>query len=119
MGVGLRLDCHSFDKFTEGPKQPLVPPCHPDADVGFIVMEQAEYPAMSGGNTISVATVLLETGILPMKEPATELTLELPAGLIGIKADCVNGKVVNVTFENVRLLPPTQMSRLMLRGWER
>jgi proline racemase len=64
-------------------------------------MEQTEYPAMSGGNTISVVTVLLETGILPMKEPTTELTLESPAGLIGIKADCVNGKVVNVTFENV------------------
>ena len=79
----------------------IVPPCHPDADAGFIVMEQTEYPAMSGGNTISVVTVLLETGILPIQEPATELTLESPAGLIGIKADCVNGKVVNVTFENV------------------
>ena len=43
----------------------IVPPCHPDADAGFIVMEQTEYPAMSGGNTISVVTVLLETGILP------------------------------------------------------
>jgi proline racemase len=79
----------------------LVPPCHPDADAGFIVMEQTEYPPMSGGNTISVVTVLLETGILPMREPVTELTLESPAGLIGVKADCVDGKVVNVLFENV------------------
>jgi proline racemase len=31
----------------------IVPPCHPDADAGFIVMEQTEYLAMSGGNTIS------------------------------------------------------------------
>jgi proline racemase len=46
-------------------------------------MEQTEYPPMSGGNTISVVTVLLETGILPMKEPRTELTLESPAGLSG------------------------------------
>ena len=79
----------------------IVPPCHPEADAGFIVMEQTEYPPMSGGNTISVATVLLETGILPMHEPVTELTLESPAGLIRIKADCINGKVINVTFENV------------------
>ncbi len=79
----------------------IVPPCHPDADAGFIVMEQTEYPAMSGGNTIAVVTVLLETGTLPMKEPLTEITLESPAGLIGVKADCVNGKVINVTFENV------------------
>ena len=47
-------------------------------------MEQVEYPVMSGGNTISVATVLLETGMLPMQEPVTEFQLEAPAGLIGI-----------------------------------
>ncbi len=49
----------------------LVPPCHPEADAGYIIMEQVENPVMSGGNTISVVTVLLETGILPMKEPVT------------------------------------------------
>jgi proline racemase len=56
---------------------------------------------MSGGNTIAVATILLETGTLPMKEPVTQLTLESPAGLIGIKAVCMNGKVADVRFENV------------------
>ncbi len=79
----------------------VCPPVHPDADAGYIIMEQVEYPVMSGGNTISVATVLLETGMLPMKEPVTELTLEAPAGLIGIKADCKDGKVTQVTFKNV------------------
>ena len=79
----------------------IVPAKHPDADAGYIIMEQVEYPVMSGGNTISVATVLLETGLLPMKEPVTELTLEAPAGLIGIRAECKNGKVTNVTFKNV------------------
>ncbi len=79
----------------------IMPPCHPEADAGFIIMEQTEYPAMSGSNTICVATVLLETGMLPMVEPVTEFTLEAPAGLIKIKADCHNGKVTNVTFENV------------------
>lgn len=39
-----------------------------------------EYPVMSGGKTISVATVLLETGIPPMQEPVTELVLEAPPG---------------------------------------
>lgn len=79
----------------------LVPPKHPDANAGYIIMEQVEYPVMSGGNTISVATVLLEMGLLPMKEPVTELTLEAPAGLIGIRAECSNGKVTSVTFKNV------------------
>ena len=79
----------------------LVPPKHPDAAAGFIILEQVEYPMMSGGNTISVATVLLETGIIPMQEPYTEFNLEAPAGLIGIKARCENGKVIEITFKNV------------------
>lgn len=79
----------------------IVPPCHPDADAGYVIMEQVEYPVMSGGNTISVATVLLEMGMLPMAEPVTELVLEAPAGLIRISAECRNGKVKSVTFKNV------------------
>ena len=79
----------------------IMPPTHPDADAGFIIMEQTDYPPMSGSNTICVTTVLLETGMLPMTEPVTELTLEAPAGLIKVKADCKDGKVTNVTFKNV------------------
>lgn len=79
----------------------LVPPSHPEAKAGYIMMEQIEYPMMSGGNTISRVTVLLEMGILPMVEPVTELTLEAPAGLIRVKADCAGGKVKAVTFKNV------------------
>ncbi len=79
----------------------IMPPTHADADAGFIIMEQVEYPPMSGTNTICVVTVLLETGMLPMQEPVTELILEAPAGLIGIKAECEDGKVKRVTFKNV------------------
>jgi len=79
----------------------ILPPTRPEADAGFVVMEQTEYPAMSGGNTISVVTVLLETGILPMHEPVTDLVLESPAGLIPVHAECDNGKVTTVTFRNV------------------
>jgi proline racemase len=48
-----------------------------------------------------VVTALLETGMLPMTEPVTELTLESPAGLIRVRAGCVDGKVTGVTFRNV------------------
>ena len=64
----------------------IVPPNHPEADAGYIIMEQVEYPVMSGGNTISVVTVLLEMGMLPMQEPVTELVLEAPAGLVRVRA---------------------------------
>ena len=79
----------------------VLPPTHPDADAGFVIMEQVEYPPMSGTNTICVATALLETGMIPMKEPVTELTLEAPAGLIRVRADCRDGKVTRVAFRNV------------------
>jgi proline racemase len=79
----------------------ILPSTHPGADAGFVIMEQVEYPGMSGTNTICVTTVLLETGMVPMKEPVTELALEAPAGLIRVRADCANGKVTRVTFRNV------------------
>ena len=79
----------------------ILPSNHPEADAGFVIMEQVEYPGMSGTNTLCVVTVLLETGILPMREPVTELKLETPAGLISVRADCMNGKVTRVTFRNV------------------
>jgi hypothetical protein len=54
-------------------------PAHPDAAFGFLVLEQNRiYPAMSGHNCICVATVLLETGMVPMQEPRTRFTLEAP-----------------------------------------
>ena len=74
---------------------------NPAAAAGYVIMEHVEYPGMSGTNTICVATVLLETGRLPMTEPVTELTLEAPAGLIRIRAECRDGKVTGVTFQNV------------------
>ena len=79
----------------------VLPPTHPHADAGFVIMEHVEYPGMSGSNTICVATALLETGMLPMTEPVTELVLEAPAGLIRVRATCEHGKVTGVTFRNV------------------
>jgi proline racemase len=79
----------------------VLPPCHPDADIGFVIMEHVEYPGMSGSNTICTATAILETGILPMIEPVTTFTMEAPAGLIAIRAECLDGKVTSVTFRNV------------------
>ncbi|MBX7185287.1 MAG: proline racemase family protein [Vicinamibacteria bacterium] len=79
----------------------ILPSSHPEADAGFVIMEQVEYPGMSGTNTICVVTVLLETGMLQMREPTTNLALETPAGLIRVSAQCRNGKVVAVSFLNV------------------
>jgi proline racemase len=79
----------------------ILPPTHPDADAGFVIMEQVEYPPMSGSNTICVVTVLIETGMVKVEEPVTRLKLDTPAGLISIEAEVRDGKVRNVTFRNV------------------
>lgn len=79
----------------------LVPPKHPKADAAFIIMEPEDTPPMSGSNTICVATVLLETGIVPMQEPLTELTLEAPGGLVRVQAVCRDGKAVRITLRNL------------------
>lgn len=79
----------------------IMPPTHPEADAGFIIMEQSEYPAMSGSNAICVTTALVETGMVPVTEPLTRLKLEAPAGLIEVEARVKNGKCESVTFENV------------------
>lgn len=73
---------------------------NPEAQLGYVILESTEYALMSGSNTISTATVILETGILPMTEPQTRLVLESPAGLIELLCDCHNGKVTAVTFRN-------------------
>ncbi len=78
----------------------VLPACDPAADMGFVILESTEYPPMSGSNTICVATVLLETGMLTMTEPVTELVLEAPAGLIRVTCDCADGKVRRVRFTN-------------------
>ena len=79
----------------------ILPPTRPEADAGFVIMEQTEYPPMSGTNTICVATALIETGMVKADEPRTSLVLEAPAGLIRVEAEVADGRVRCVTFENV------------------
>ena len=78
------------------------PPADPPGGPGGLRDHGARrVPGMSGTNTICVVTALLETGMLPMTEPVTELVLEAPAGLIRVRATCAGGKVTGVTFRNV------------------
>ena len=94
----------------------LVPPKHPEADVAWIIMEPADTPPMSGSNSICVATVVLETGIVPMSEPQTELTMEAPGGLVRVKADCRNRKAKRITVTNVPSFVDKLGARLEVEG---
>jgi proline racemase len=79
----------------------VVPATRPDCDAGFIIMEPTEYPAMSGSNTICTATVLLETGMIPMREPETVVRLEAPGGVVEVRAACRDGRCESVELTNV------------------
>ena len=79
----------------------LVPAKNSAADMGWIIMEPEDTPPMSGSNCICVATVLLETGLIPMREPETRFVLEAPAGLVRVRARCRAGKAESITLLNV------------------
>ncbi len=79
----------------------LVPPKHPEAQAAWIIMEPEDTPPMSGSNSICVATVLLDGGLVPMQEPETHLVLEAPGGLVRVRASCREGKAERIFVENV------------------
>ena len=79
----------------------LVPPKDPAADAAFIIMEPEDTPPMSGSNSICVATVLLDAGIIPMVEPETHMVLESPGGLVHVRAQCKDGKAERIFVQNL------------------
>jgi len=95
----------------------LVPPRHPDADMGFIIMEPEDTPPMSGSNSICVATVLLDSGMLPMTEPVTEIVLEAPGGLVRVRAACKDGKAESISVQNLPSFVGQLDAELDVPGW--
>jgi proline racemase len=94
----------------------VLPTSNPRAQVGFVIMESTEYPPMSGSNTICTVTALLETGIVPLREPVTEFTLE--AGRLSGGNLCVpRRKRLQVKFRNVPSSFIIWMRASKLRGW--
>jgi proline racemase len=94
----------------------IVPATREDCAAGFIIMEPTEYPAMSGSNTICVATVLLETGMVEMREPETTVRLEAPAGVVDVTARCKDGKCESVELTNVPCFADRLDAPLELEG---
>ena len=79
----------------------LVPPKNPKASAAFIIMEPEDTPPMSGSNSICVATVLLDHGLITMEEPVTNFFLEAPGGLVKVKALCKNGKAERILVQSL------------------
>jgi proline racemase len=79
----------------------ITAPASPQADIGVIYIEVSGFLPMCGHGTIATATVLVESGIIPAKEPITDITLDTPAGLVKAKVHVQEGIVKDVTIQNV------------------
>jgi len=76
-------------------------PTNPEADLGIIFMDGGGYLNMCGHGSIGAATVAVETGMVPMVEPYTNIILEAPAGLINARVLVENGQAKEVSIVNV------------------
>ncbi|MEV4775992.1 proline racemase family protein [Microbacterium sp. LWH12-1.2] len=79
----------------------LQPSARDDADWGVVFIEASGFLPMCGHGTIGVATVLVETGMVEVTEPITEIRLDVPAGLVIARVRVEDGRAVDVTIENV------------------
>jgi proline racemase len=60
---------------------------------------------MCGHGTIGVATVLVETGMVPVVEPETVVSLDTPAGLVRVRVAVSEERARAVTIRNVPSFP--------------
>ena len=86
----------------------LPPSTRPEADTGFIVLQPDQSHAMSGSNAICATTVLLETGMVAMREPETKVVLDTAAGLVEAVATCTDGVCERVSLD----MPPAYVDAL-------
>jgi proline racemase len=79
----------------------LQPPTRADADWGVLFIEVTGVLPMCGAGTIAVATVLVETGMVPVVEPVTTVRLDAPIGLITAEVVVRDGRAESVSIVNV------------------
>ncbi len=79
----------------------ITQPTNPEANIGIIFMDGGGYLNMCGHGTIGAATAAVETGMVEVVEPVTQVVLEAPAGLVRASVKVDNGKAKEVSFKNV------------------
>jgi proline racemase len=79
----------------------LQPPLRDDADCGVVFIEVSGCLPMCGHGTIGVATVLVETGMVEVREPETVVRLDTPAGLVEARVAVMDGRARSVSLRNV------------------
>lgn len=79
----------------------ITEPTTPEADIGIIFMDSGGYLNMCGHGSIGASTILVQTGMIEVEEPYTNIRLETPAGLVKSRVKVNGGKVEEVSITNV------------------
>lgn len=79
----------------------LTEPVSPEADVGVFYIDPGWYAPMCGAGAIALSRVLVEMGLVPIREPVTRVRMDTPAGIVDGYAQVENGAVRKVWFQNV------------------
>jgi proline racemase len=95
----------------------LQPPTSPEADWGVLYIEVSGCLPMCGHGTIGVATVLVETGMVTVTQPVTEIRLDTPAGLVVAQVAIRDGHAESVTLRNVASFAYELDARVEVKGF--
>ncbi|QIS18726.1 proline racemase family protein [Nocardia terpenica] len=79
----------------------LQPATTADGQYGVLFIEVSGLLPMCGHGTIGVATALVESGMVPVAEPITEIRLDTPAGRVVAEVAVSDGHADAVTLRNV------------------
>src|ERR1700730_5561322 len=94
---GLMFEPRGHDMMSGGF---LYPPFDPEHDAAILFIETSGCLPMCGHGTIGMITFAIEHGLIRPRTPG-RLSVEVPAGVIGIEYATAGDKVTSVTLRNV------------------
>jgi proline racemase len=79
----------------------LTSPVTDEAAFGAIIINPLGYVTMCGHGSIGVSTIAVETGMVEVREPVTELVIDTVAGPIHARVNVAEGRGTSSTIRNV------------------
>lgn len=95
----------------------ITEPCDPAADIGVLHFESSTWLPMCGGNIFGATVALIETGMVPVTEPVTKLTIDNASGLVEVEATVEDGVVKSVSFLNAPALVMLENAKIQTEEW--
>lgn len=78
-----------------------VEPDHPEADLAVLFTHNEGYSTMCGHATLALGRFAIDRGIVPAREPETEVRLQCPCGLVRVSVEVTNGRAGRARFRSV------------------